>query len=319
VIAGLHKNAALLAVVVLVVHIATAVADSYAPLHIVDVVMPFVSRYRPFWLGLGALALDLLVALVATSLLRGRLGYGPWRIVHWAAYACWPVAVLHGLGTGSDTKMGWVLGLNLVCAGAVLAALWWRLAQGWSIANMARRSAAVLASIVLPLAVVAWTVTGPLRPGWARRAGTPTALINASSAAASRTRSAVGGPSATAPSSSRPLSAPFSAAFLGDQRQTGPDSQGLVSVIIDGAFAGGRLSLVLTGQPAAGGGVELTGSQLNIGSTAEPNQYQGHVTQLDGAVLVAALTDTGGASYTATIHLRLTSGSALSGSIEVTR
>jgi predicted outer membrane lipoprotein len=76
------------------------------------------------------LALDLLVALVATSLLRARPGYGAGRIVHWAAYACWPVALLHGLGTGSDTKMGWVLGLDLVCAGAVLAALWCRLAQG---------------------------------------------------------------------------------------------------------------------------------------------------------------------------------------------
>ena len=53
------------------------------------------------WLGLGALAFDLLVALVVTSLLRRRLGLRAWRAVHWLAYACWPVALVHGWGTGT--------------------------------------------------------------------------------------------------------------------------------------------------------------------------------------------------------------------------
>ena len=69
---------------------------------LVDVVVPFVGAYRPFWLGLGALALDLLAALIVTSLLRARIGLRAWRAVHWVAYACWPVALVHGLGTGSD-------------------------------------------------------------------------------------------------------------------------------------------------------------------------------------------------------------------------
>jgi Ferric reductase like transmembrane component len=316
VISALHKNAALLAVAVLAVHIATAVADSYAPIRVVDVFVPFVSRYRPFWLGLGALAFDLMIALVTTSLLRSRLGHRSWRAVHWAAYACWPVAVVHGLGTGSDAKLGWVLIINLACVGAVLAALWWRLAQGWSIANATRRGAAVMASLVLPVAVAAWAITGPLRPGWARKAGTPAALI---SSAATVTQPAGG----TAPRSGRAstsgLAVPFSARFQGSQRQSGPDSSGLVSVTITGAFAGGQLTVVLTGQPAPGGGVELTGSEVSVGSPADPHQYQGHVTQLEGPALVASLSDANGGSYTATINLRLTAGAALSGTIEVTR
>ena len=174
VVSALHKNAALLAVALLVVHIVTAVLDSYAPIQIVDVFIPFVSSYRPIWLGLGAIALDLLVALLVTSLLRERLGHRAWRAVHWAAYACWPVAVVHGLGTGSDTRLGWVLFLNVVCVAAVLAALWWRLARGWSVANAPRRGVAVLLSIVLPVAVGRLDASDrPLRPGWARRAGTP--------------------------------------------------------------------------------------------------------------------------------------------------
>jgi hypothetical protein len=291
VVSALHKNAALVALVLLVVHIVTSVLDSYAPIHIVDVFIPFVSGYRPLWLGLGALALDLFVALLITSLLRERLGYRAWRAVHWAAYASWPLAVVHGLGTGSDTKLGWVLFINAVCVGAVLAALWWRLARGWSVANAPRRGAAVLLSIAAPAAVVAWTALGPLRPGWARRAGTPVALV----------------------SSSTPVSlrVPFTDRFAGSQRQSGPNSSGLVSVTISGSLQGsqsGALTIVLTGQPAANGGVELTGSQVQLGPAAAPTEYQGHITQLSGTSLVADLTGPGGTTLTAHIDLQLAQG-----------
>ena len=322
VVSALHKNASLLAVAALAVHIVTAVLDSYAPIHIADVFIPFVSKYRPFWLGLGAVAVDLLIALVVTSLVRERLGQRAWRAVHWAAYACWPVAVLHGLGTGSDTKLGWVLVLNLVCIASVLFALWWRLARGWSVANAAGRGAAVAASVVLPLALAAWTVTGPLRPGWARKAGTPTALIGSQIAAVTpHPAAASGSGSGGRPAGAAQLAVPLTASFRGTQRQTGPDSNGLVSVIIAGQFGGaqpGRLTIVLTGQPASGGGVQLTGSQVTVGTAGAPTQYQGHVTQLNGSTLVAALADAGDRSYTATVQLQLTGGRALSGTIQVT-
>ena len=88
-IAALHKNISLLVVVFLAVHIVTAVADNFVPIGWLDVVVPFHSPYRPVWLGLGAIAFDLLAALVVTSLLRNRLGYRAWRAIHWTSYACW--------------------------------------------------------------------------------------------------------------------------------------------------------------------------------------------------------------------------------------
>jgi hypothetical protein len=315
VVSALHKNAALLAVALVVVHVVTAVLDSYAPIRIVDIFFPFVSSYRPLWLGLGAIALDLFVALLVTSLLRERLGQRAWRAVHWAAYACWPLAVVHGLGTGSDTRLGWVLFINSVCVGAVLAALWWRLARGWSVANASRRGAAVLLSIALPVAVVAWTASGPLRPGWAKRAGTPTALIASASAPATPASSA--GAHAAAP-----LTAPFSARLEGTLHQAGPDSSGLVTVTISGSFHGtqsGLLTIVLTGRPADGGGVELTGSQVQVGPSSAPYQYQGHVTQLAGTRLVAVLTTASRTTFTATINLQLNPGQdSTTGTVRVT-
>ncbi|HEX3814478.1 MAG TPA: ferric reductase-like transmembrane domain-containing protein [Mycobacteriales bacterium] len=127
VVAGLHRNLSLLALAFLAVHIGTAVLDSYVPIRLIDAVVPFVSAYHPFWVGLGALTLDLLIALVATSLLRHRIGRRYWRAVHWAAYAAWPIALTHGLGLGTDSRHGWLL-VVMICSGlAVSAATAWRL------------------------------------------------------------------------------------------------------------------------------------------------------------------------------------------------
>jgi len=126
VVEGLHKNVSLLSLVFLAVHIVTAVVDGYVPIRWLDVVVPFGSAYQPFWLGLGAVAVDLLAAIAVSSLLRVHIGHRVWRAVHWLAYACWPVALLHGLGIGSDSGQSWMLALDLGAAASVAAALWWR-------------------------------------------------------------------------------------------------------------------------------------------------------------------------------------------------
>jgi predicted ferric reductase len=120
---GLHRNLALLSVVFLGLHIVTAVVDPFTSLGWKAALVPFSSSYRPFWLGLGVVALDLLLALVVTSLVRHLIGHRSWRFIHWLAYACWPIAVVHGIGTGSDTTQAWMLALDFACVGAVLVAI----------------------------------------------------------------------------------------------------------------------------------------------------------------------------------------------------
>lgn len=125
---GLHRNLALLALIFLGIHIVTAITDPYTHLGLAALV-PFASSYRTLWLGLGAVALDLLLALILTSLMRRVIGRRAWRAVHWLAYLCWPVAVLHGLGTGTDAFSPWLLALQGLCAAAVVAAVVARLAS----------------------------------------------------------------------------------------------------------------------------------------------------------------------------------------------
>ena len=78
-LAGLHRNIPLLAIAFVVAHVLTTVADGYAPIGVKDAVIPFLSPYRPVWLGLGTVAFDLLLAIVVTSLLRARIGVRGWR------------------------------------------------------------------------------------------------------------------------------------------------------------------------------------------------------------------------------------------------
>jgi sulfoxide reductase heme-binding subunit YedZ len=126
---ALHRNLALLSLLFLGLHIVTAVVDPYTSLGLGAALVPFSSQYRTFWLGLGVVAVDLLVAVVLTSLLRHLIGHRGWRLVHWLAYACWPVAMIHGLGTGSDTLRTWMTVVDLASLAAVAGAIGLRLAS----------------------------------------------------------------------------------------------------------------------------------------------------------------------------------------------
>ena len=130
-VAAVHRNASLLAVLFLGIHVGTLLADPYAQLRLVDLVVPFAGRYRPLWLGLGTVGLDLLAALVATSLLRHRLGQRSWRAVHWLAYLCWPVAVLHSWGDATDAGRGWLRLVLASCVAVVVGCACWRITEGF--------------------------------------------------------------------------------------------------------------------------------------------------------------------------------------------
>jgi predicted ferric reductase len=173
---SLHRNVALLAMAFLLVHVLTSVIDSFTPISLLDAVVPFAGSYRPFWLGLGALSLDMLLAVTISSLLRRRLGYASWRAIHWLTYASWPIALLHSFGTGSDVRSGWLLALSVGCLLVVLIAVLARVLAGWP-ANLRLRAAALGGAGAFSLFLLLWLPGGPLGNEWARRSGTPSSLL----------------------------------------------------------------------------------------------------------------------------------------------
>ena len=144
-VTDIHRNLSLLSVAFIVVHILTAVADTYVHIPLLSAVIPFASGYERLWLGLGAISLDLMVAMIVTSLLRGRLNRVVWKAVHLLAYASWPIAFVHSLGSSKDLQQGWLLLLAIACAAVAAAALTWRLAHAARQVPRAGRVAAVFA------------------------------------------------------------------------------------------------------------------------------------------------------------------------------
>jgi sulfoxide reductase heme-binding subunit YedZ len=123
----LHRRISMIAVVFLGVHVLTSVLDTFVHIGWTAVVVPFTSAYATFWVGLGAVALDLMLAVFVTSLLRSRLRPGTWRALHWLAYLSWPVALAHTFGMGTDAGEGWVVVLGIGCVLLVIAALGFRI------------------------------------------------------------------------------------------------------------------------------------------------------------------------------------------------
>jgi sulfoxide reductase heme-binding subunit YedZ len=180
---SLHRNLSLLVVIFLLLHIVTSVVDPFAKLGIGDAVIPFVASYRPLWLGLGVVSCELLLAVTVTSLARHRLGWRAWQIVHMLAYVSWPIAVVHGIATGTDTKSVWALGLVTGCVVVVVGAITWRLVVAGP-RILVVRWAGVGAGLAGTAVLVVWMAGGPLQPGWAKAAGTPADLLAGAGAAA---------------------------------------------------------------------------------------------------------------------------------------
>lgn len=307
---SVHRTASLLAVSFVVVHVLTTLLDGFAPITLLDVVVPFGSAYRPLWLGLGAVAFDLLVAIAITSLLRRRLGYRAWRATHWLAYASWPVALLHGLGTGTDTRTHWMLVLAAGCVAVNLATVLLRVSGGWP-QRRGTRLSAVGAAALVPLGLLTWMPSGPLAAGWAKRAGTPVSLLPSARSGPSST--AASAPSASAssgsPSSSRSTSS-FSAPTVGQVTQIRLHS-GTMLVDVALAVPGhelGKLDIRIEGPPIGGGGVQMTTSRVTLGSSSNPDLYDGHVTALQGTNIEATVADRAGSKLSVVARLQIAPG-----------
>ena len=322
-----HRNVSLLCLVFLGIHVSTTVLDGYVPIGLVNVFVPFLSPYRPLYVGLGALGLDLLLAVLITSGLRHRIGYASWRFVHWLAYLCWPIALLHGLGSGTDTQLPVVLFVEATCTAAVLAALAWRLTTGRTL-PIGNRAAAGIGALVLTLAIAGFAALGPLRPGWSHRSGTSSALL--AQLAAKNGASATGngavatGNGAVATGNSTPTgngavssgsvpSVPFTSTLTGSQSSTAPDAQGNVKVTLSMHLSDATttpMTVVLAGAQS-GSGVALSSGTITLG------QFTGPVTGLNGGTVVGTVSTPN--PVTLTLSLQLDQGTGgLSGTVSAT-
>lgn len=317
-LAGLHRTIPLLAIAFVVAHVLTTVADGFAPIGVKDAILPFLSPYRPVWLGLGTVAFDLLLALVATSLLRARIGLRGWRAVHWLAYVSWPVALAHGLGTGTDAKSGWLLVLSALCTAAVGVAVALRVLQTPALDGGRRLMAlGAVPTVVLVLSVWAWT--GPLQRGWALRAGTPVSLIPAARVSPSTIAKKPAAVVVHHKAPATPL--PYTASISGSLAESQPNSSGIATVQIEARTTGpvaGRLRATLYGTPLDGGGLSMQSSDVAYATAGASAAYRGPVVALAGTHITAVVRNASGRHLRLDIELRPnTSSGSVTGTLHV--
>jgi predicted ferric reductase len=116
---GLHRYLATVFFVFLGIHVETLLLDPFTKFTLSDLLIPFVSTYRPLWMALGICAAELALALALSVHIRRWIGYRAWRVMHYGTYATFPLVIAHGLGAGSDTRTWWGLGIYIICGSAV--------------------------------------------------------------------------------------------------------------------------------------------------------------------------------------------------------
>ncbi len=165
--AELHRSVALFALVLLAIHIFTAVVDPFTKLGWTTAFDPFGRTYRPLYLGLGVTAFDLLLTVLITSLLRDRLKQRTWKTLHFLSYPIWLLAIVHGLGTGTDSHYSFALVIYGICLVAVLISVWVRILDSGIERSLLRFSAYAL-TLFAPFLLLLWTLLGPAKASWSK-------------------------------------------------------------------------------------------------------------------------------------------------------
>jgi hypothetical protein len=318
----LHNFLALLGTVFISIHVLAVWIDPFTRFGWAEVFLPFVSHYRPLWMAFGIVALYLGIAVGISTWIRPLIGYKWWRKLHILTLFAWILVTIHSIGTGSDTRAWWGI---LIYGGSVLligSLLWMRLSKP---ANAQSRAHPVLATMVLLIALFGtlWTMLGPLQPGWNAVAnngqgsggpGTALAASGASGGSQSTPAPAGGQSSQYAP--------PFFAQLQGTLTQSGPDSNGNVSLVVNTTLsqgASGALQITLQGQPGGDdGSLNVTATRVVLGPNTQTALYSGPITRLNAENewrISALLTGPNGGTLNVRIVLQI-NGQQVNGTIQ---
>ena len=305
----LHVWVTALSFIFLGVHIFASWIDPFTRFGLGELLIPFVSHYRPLWMALGIVALYLSLAVTLSLFVRRQIGYTWWLRLHELSFVVWALATVHGLATGSDTRTIWGIELYIISSVLVCGLLLVRLLQPAAPGGRAHPIWASVVALSLAAAIV-WTAAGPLRPGWNAIANNGNGSGGAVQAAGDASGAATNTPGTASRSSNAPFSQPFTASAQGEITTTTDASTGQPVLRLDLALNGaqqGVLQIQLWEQGGGngangddsgdddhgddrGGGATVTASQVTLGADAATPLYQGSVTTLRGGYMVAQLT-----------------------------
>ena len=113
-----HQFISLLAIGFVVVHVVVLLFDQYLTFSVPQVLIPFISTYRPLWVGIGIISLYLTLLVTVTFYLRDRIGRKAFSRIHVLSLLAFVGAAAHGLYSGTDSPL---LTVQLMYAGTFLS------------------------------------------------------------------------------------------------------------------------------------------------------------------------------------------------------
>ncbi|HEY7341683.1 MAG TPA: ferric reductase-like transmembrane domain-containing protein [Ktedonobacterales bacterium] len=318
----LHVWITNLSFVFLGIHIFASWIDPFTRFGLNELLLPFVSHYRPLWMALGIVAMYLSVAVAISLFIRRQIGYTWWLRLHELSFVVWALATVHGLATGSDTRTLWGIELYIVSAVLVCGLLCVRLLQPVTPGGKIHPIWAAITAASLTVAII-WTATGPLRPGWNAIANNGNGSGGVAQAAGNSTDTTT--PTATA-TSAAPFSQPFTASLQGTMSHQTDANTGQPILRLDLTLSGaqqGVLQIELweqdgggLGDGGDGGNGQVTATKVTLGVDAATPLYQGQISTLNGGYMVAQLdpTQSGQPSLQLTINVQA-QGDNVSGTV----
>lgn len=286
----LHRRLSITTLGFLAVHIVSAILDPFVAVGVSSTVVPFTSKYRPLWVGLGTVAFDLFLVIIATSIIRHRFNHGVWKKIHYLSWAIVSFALFHAIGTGSDTQVKIVEVIYVAVILLVGIAGAFRAIKEFAFSS-SKKAFASVGLLGVPVLLLVWATQGPLKLGWAKVSTgfsffpsiTPSSTTKSNTTA---TVSTVG-----SGSFSLPVNGNISGSLIESQTNSG-----LAIITMRGSVAGtpDKVAVQLNGS-AQDGSLVLQSSNAFFGTSSVPNLYSGTVSQASGSILVLSLNGPTGA------------------------
>lgn len=132
VLRSLHEYTTVLWIPLAFIHLGSLLLDSTARIGVLDLVVPFHAAYGTLAIGFGALAVDVLLLVTVTALLKRHMNPGLWKWLHRLAYAAFALIFVHAVLSGTDfsdpvvSAISWAAGVMLLVLGLARVA-WGRL------------------------------------------------------------------------------------------------------------------------------------------------------------------------------------------------
>lgn len=137
-----HRALGIVFGVTVVLHVGGLLFDHFTSFTIWDLLIPWLSDYKPvtlfgihlgsLYMALGVLSFYLTGAVVITSLTIINKRSHLWKVIHLASYVIIMMVFVHALYLGTDVSHGWMSAVWFACAAAILGGSIFRLWRAYT-------------------------------------------------------------------------------------------------------------------------------------------------------------------------------------------